>query len=108
MAKRYYPWIVVLAPFSVLLLTLSLPRQSDAQAQPQFPVMDKIADKIVAKYQHSSCEELWQKKSQKAPPTPEEQRAVKILHDEPDMRVAFINKVAAPIVNKMFECGLIP
>jgi len=24
------------------------------------------------------------------------------------MRSAFINKVAAPIANKMFECGMIP
>jgi hypothetical protein len=24
------------------------------------------------------------------------------------MRAAFINKIAAPIANKMFECGMIP
>ena len=27
---------------------------------------------------------------------------------DPQMRTAFINKVAAPIANKMFECGMIP
>jgi hypothetical protein len=24
------------------------------------------------------------------------------------MRAAFINKIAAPIANKMFECGMVP
>jgi hypothetical protein len=108
MLKSYCPWIVVLALLAVLVLTITLPRPSNAQAQPQYPVMDKIADKIVQKYQQSSCEELWQKKSQKAPPSPEEIRAVGILRNDPQMRTSFINRVAAPIANKMFECGLIP
>ena len=33
---------------------------------------------------------------------------MQMLRNDPQMRTAFINKVAAPIVNKMFECGLIP
>src|SRR5271169_3003288 len=98
MIKRYYPWIVVLALFSVLVLTLTLFRPSDAKALPpqQYPIMDKVADKIIMKYQHSSCEQLWMKKSEKAPPTPEEQKAVAFLKSDPQMRVAFINRVAAP------------
>ena len=31
-----------------------------------------------------------------------------MLRDDPQMRKVFIDKVAAPIVNKMFECGLVP
>ena len=31
-----------------------------------------------------------------------------MLKSDPQMRTAFLNKVAAPIVNKMFECGMIP
>lgn len=108
MTRRCYPWMVVPALFSVLILTLTLPRHSDAQGQPEYPVMDKISEKIVQKYQHSSCEELWQKKSQKSPPSPEEQRAVGMLKNDVAMRIAFINRVATPIANKMFECGLIP
>ncbi|HEY6303655.1 MAG TPA: hypothetical protein VIX14_11355 [Terriglobales bacterium] len=110
MTKRYYAWIVVPLLLSVFVLTLTFlrPGHVQAQAQPQFPIMDKIADKIVAQYRNSSCEELWQKKSQKAPPTPEEVRAVGILKSDPQMRTAFINRVAAPIANKMFDCGLIP
>jgi hypothetical protein len=31
-----------------------------------------------------------------------------MLRNDPAMRTAFFNKVSAPIVNKMFECGMIP
>ncbi|MBX3645155.1 MAG: hypothetical protein KF720_19005 [Rubrivivax sp.] len=72
----------------------------------QYPIMDAVANKVIAKYQGSSCEQLWQQKSQ--PKSPEEQRVVKFLKDDPAMRKAFFDKVAGPIVNKMFECGMVP
>jgi len=37
-----------------------------------------------------------------------EQRALQILRNDPQMRTEFLNRVAAPIANKLFECGLIP
>ena len=74
----------------------------------QYPVMDMIANKVIAKYQNSTCEQLWVKKSQKAPPTQEEQNAIAMLKSDPQMRQAFINKIAAPVANKMFECGMVP
>lgn len=76
----------------------------------QYPVMDKIADKIIQKYQGSTCEQLWQEKAQAKtkPKSTQEYEAIGILRNDPQMRAAFINKVAAPIVNKMFECGMIP
>jgi hypothetical protein len=70
--------------------------------------MDKVADKIILKYQQSTCEQLWMKKSEKAPPSAEEQKAIAFLKSDPQMRAAFISKVAPPIANKMFECGMIP
>ena len=76
-----------------------------AHAQ-QHPVMDKLADKVVHKYQQSSCEQLMQKQGE--PKTPEEEKFIGLLHNNPQMRTEFLNKVAAPIANKMFECGLIP
>ena len=33
-------------------------------AYAQFPIMDKVADKVIQKYQTSSCEQLWQQKAQ--------------------------------------------
>ena len=80
-----------------------------ASAQ-DYPIMEKIAQKVVEKYQTSSCQQLAQEKSQ--PPTGQkaqmEQKAIQALHNDPQMRTAFLNRVAAPIANKMFECGMIP
>jgi hypothetical protein len=109
MMKRYQPLIAVLALVSLLFLGITLLRASEAKAEPQqYPIMDKLADKIIQKYQTSTCEQLWLKKSEKTPPTPEEQKAITFLKSDPQMRAAFINKIAAPIANKMFECGMIP
>lgn len=79
-------------------------------AYAQFPVMNMVADKVIQKYQSSSCEQLWQEKAQKqGQPKPEmEQRAIQMLKQDPQMRQAFFDKISAPIVNKMFECGMIP
>ena len=76
----------------------------------EFPIMDRIADKVIQKYQTSTCEQLWQERAQKgkAPPPQMEQEALQMLKSDSQMRAAFINKIAAPIANKMFECGMIP
>ncbi|MFL9904013.1 hypothetical protein PQR75_37520 [Paraburkholderia fungorum] len=76
----------------------------------QYPVLDMVAGKVVQKYQGSSCEQLWQERAHKnsQPKSEREQQALQLLHDDPQMRAAFIDKVAAPIANKLFECGMIP
>ena len=72
----------------------------------QHPMLDMAASKVVQKYQQASCEQLWEQKGK--PKTQKEKEAMQLLHDDPQMRAAFINKVAAPIANKMFECGMLP
>jgi len=37
-----------------------------------------------------------------------EERLVRLLHEDPNMRKEFLGRVATPIANKLFECGLIP
>jgi hypothetical protein len=110
MIKRSYPWLVFSVLFVAMLVGFAVLRPSRVNAQPaqQYPILDKVAAKVIAKYQNSSCEQLYQQKSQKAPPTPEEQKVVQFLHSDPQMKTVFIDKVAAPIANKMFDCGLIP
>jgi hypothetical protein len=111
MIKRItFPWIVMVTLFSLSFVGITLLRISDVKALPpqQYPIMDKVADKIILKYEQSSCEQLWIKKSEKAPPSAEEQKAVAFLKSDPQMRTAFINKIAPPIANKMFDCGMIP
>jgi hypothetical protein len=94
--------LVVFAAVSALLLA--------GVAAAQYPMMDVVADRLVQRYQQSSCEQLWEERAAKqGSPRPErEQQAVQMLQGDPQMRAAFIARVAAPIANKMFECGMIP
>jgi predicted Holliday junction resolvase-like endonuclease len=77
-----------------------------ARAQQQHRVVDMLATKIIQKYQQASCEELASKKGE--PKSPKEEEAMQMLRNNPEIRTEFINKVAAPIANKMFDCGMIP
>jgi len=94
------------ASFAIVALAFQV---GVASAQ-QYPLMEKIAGSIIQKYQSSSCEQLWQEKAQKQgkPKSEMEQKAIGALRNDPQMRSAFINKIAAPIANKMFECGMVP
>ena len=75
-------------------------------AAAQYPIMEAVANKVIQKYQTSSCEQLWAQKQQ--PKSAEEQRVISLLQSDPQMRTAFLNKIAGPVTNKMFECGMIP
>ncbi len=92
------------------LVTSAIALLCAAVSAQDYPVLDRIAEKVVQKYQQSTCEQLWEERAQKgkAPKPQMEQEALDMLKSDPQMRAAFINKVAAPIANKMFECGMIP
>jgi hypothetical protein len=87
----------------IAICLLSLASEVGAQ---QFPLMDMVANKVINKYQTSSCAQLMAQRDQ--PRSAQEQNAIQVLRDDPQMRRAFIDKVAAPIANKMFECRMIP
>ncbi len=72
----------------------------------RYPMLDMLSQKVIQKYQTSTCQQLAANKA--APPSDMERRAVELLRQDPQLREQFLNKVAAPIVNKLFECGLIP
>jgi len=36
------------------------------------------------------------------------QRVLQVLREDPQLRTQFLDRVAAPIANKLFECDLIP
>jgi hypothetical protein len=96
---------------SYLIVSLSLLFHIGiAAAQEPYPIMEKVAERVIQKYQTSSCEQLAMQKSH--PPTGEraeiEHRVMEMLRNDPQMRTAFLNRVAAPIANKLFECGMIP
>ena len=98
-----HPWLVVIVSMVVGVALAGI-----ASAQ-QFPMLDQIANKVVQKYQTSSCEQLWMEKAQgKKPESPAEQKLVQMLHSDPAMRQEFFSRVSMPITMKMFECGMIP
>jgi len=90
------------------LFVLALAMLYVGLAGAQYPVADAIANKVAQRYQTSSCEQLWQQKALKKPPTQQEQEAMGMLRNDPKMRASFVNIVAAPVINKMIECGMIP
>jgi len=92
--KRIYLAAVMLVPLWV-----------SAGGAQEYPLMNMIADRVIQKYQQATCEQLWKKKGHK---TDEEKNLIQLLRDDPQMRHAFIDKVAAPIANKMFDCGMLP
>jgi hypothetical protein len=69
-------------------------------------LVDAAADRVIAKYQAASCDQLKARKSD--PQTEKEKIALDLLRGDTKARVAFVNKIAAPVLNKMFECSMIP
>ena len=98
----------VLAMTPLLLLVASVPQAQ--QGQQQYPLMNRFADKLVQKYQSTPCEQLAEKKNEQGNTEEAQmkQRVIQMLKQDPQMRQAFLDKVAGPIANKMFECGMIP
>jgi hypothetical protein len=69
-------------------------------------LVDAAADKVIKKYQAATCDQV---KTQKLePPSEKEKITLDMLRDDPKARVAFVDKIAAPVLNKMFECSMIP
>ncbi len=72
-------------------------------------VVELVAERVVTHYQTSSCETLAQERSHPNAQRAEiVQHAAQVLRDDPQVRMEFLNRVAAPVANKLFECGLIP
>jgi hypothetical protein len=75
-------------------------------ASAQGMLLDFAADKVIKKYQTATCDEL--KAQKKDPPTDKEKEAIQFLRNDSQARIFFINKIAAPVLNKMYDCGMIP
>ncbi len=88
------------------LLALALTLILVGGAAAQHPILDMLAGKVVQKYQSASCEELLAQRGK--PKSEREVEMIQMLKGDPQLRVEFINKIAGPVANKMFECGLIP
>src|SRR5207237_10886219 len=69
-------------------------------------LVDEAADKVIKKYEVASCDQLKALKAE--PPSEKEKITLDLLKADPKARVAFVDKIAAPVLNKMFECSMIP
>jgi hypothetical protein len=75
-------------------------------AHAQNMMLDYAADRVIQKYTTSTCDEL--KAMRDKPQTEKEKLALDFLRGDDQARKAFIDKIAAPVANKMFECGMFP
>ena len=93
---------------SYLVALLALLYVTAAVSQQQHPVLDAVANKVVQKYQTSTCQQLMMAKAEKTPPSPGEQKAMEMLKTDPTMRHEFVGIVADQVVDKLIQCGMIP
>ncbi len=89
----------------VVLTVAALFAAGGAVAQQGSMLLDFAADQMIQKFQTSSCEQLKAAKAQ--PPTDKAKEAAAFLRNDAQAREAFVKKVAAPVLNKMFECGML-
>lgn len=92
----------------------SLPSETIALPDPN-ALLDIVSNFVIQKFQSTSCQDLAKMKPQSSKSstagTPEanlQAKAVEMLRQNPEMRKKFINRVAGPIANRMFECKIIP
>jgi hypothetical protein len=75
-------------------------------ARAQGMLLDYAADRVIEKYQTATCDQL--KQSRAEGPNEKEKAALTFLRGDEQARTEFINRIAAPVANKMFECGMFP
>jgi hypothetical protein len=91
---------------SIRVAVLFLGLVAAAGVSAQGMLLDAAADKVINKFTTSSCEELKAQKTE--PPSEKQKMAIDFLKNDSQARKAFIDKIAPTVMNKMFECGMIP
>lgn len=90
---------------------------SVVQAQDPLPgeVVNAIAQKTIAKFQNSSCQDLAtsmaQSKQGASQDTLKDQltaRFIQKLRQDPQLTQQFFSQISTPVLSKLFECGLVP
>jgi hypothetical protein len=92
------------ALFAILTVVTIVAGAMGAHAQGM--MLDYAADRVIQKYQTSTCEQLKQARSEG--PSEKEKLALEFHRGDAQARTTFIDKIAAPVANKMFECGMFP
>ena len=74
-------------------------------ASAQYPIMDKIAERIIQKYQASSCEQLYQEKAPKLPQARRSRRPSKCCTAMPRCAQLFLAKSRLPSLTRCSNAG---
>ncbi|MCU0545210.1 MAG: hypothetical protein MUE44_24060 [Oscillatoriaceae cyanobacterium Prado104] len=107
--RKVYLWRV--AVISIAIVVTSCEQLASNET-----LLDVAANLVINKYQSASCEEIAQMKPQSGKSSQAsggkdaalQAQAIEMLRKNPEMRKKFIDRVAGPIANRMFECNLIP
>jgi hypothetical protein len=77
-----------------------------AAARAQGMLLDYAADRVIQKYATESCAQI--KVERGKPLSEKDKQAMDYLRSDNQARTYFLDKVAAPVANKLFECGMFP
>ncbi|MEM8639188.1 MAG: hypothetical protein AAGG51_10285 [Cyanobacteria bacterium P01_G01_bin.54] len=107
--KKIYLLLTGLIPMVLVLNGCNLFLSEDK-------LVELAANLVIEKFQTASCEEVAQMQpaSAEVAAAGEEKdavmkkKAIEVLKNNPELREKFINQVAGPMANKMFECNLVP
>jgi hypothetical protein len=93
-------------PIALAIAVSFVTMSASTAAHAQGMMLDYAADRVIQKYQTSTCDQLKQARTE--PQSEKEKLALDYLRGDSQARTAFIDKIAAPVANKMFECGMFP
>lgn len=97
----------VLASAAIFVaVSASAMAQTPPGPPPEDAILEMVSGIVIDQYKTSSCEDLRTKKG--APPSEIIAQGMAFMRDHPATRIKFINMIAAPVANRMFECGMIP
>ena len=98
---------IVTAAFAVLMLG-GWPGRGNASelGEVEGKAVNLAAAEVIRQFEGASCEQIKARKDE--PPTAAKKAAIALLRDNEKARVAFIDRIAAPVLNKMIECGMAP
>ena len=99
--------------FTLIGFSLGIPL-SPAQAAPGERVVDLFASRLVQKIHNESCQQLEtslqvsDKKQERVFKDAIEKEFFTVLKNNPSLKTRFFNQISAPLLTKMFDCGMFP
>ncbi len=101
-------------PVSLLSIVVNGVGSNPSQAEltiTQQRLVDTASQVIVEQVEESSCEEFYvylERREENRGQYPQlRQRLIRAAENNPEIRKELVRQISAPVVNKMFDCGLV-